>query len=232
MKITAIVPIKKDSERVPGKNHRLLNGKPLYTIILDTLQACNTIEHIIVNTDCADMGNKIALAYNKAIVIERPVHLLGNHISANQLIANDIDKGKSDHFLQTHCTNPLLTQKTITGAINQYFNTLSAHDSLLSVSPIRARLYNNNKTPYNHKAGEMLRTQDMDVVYKENSSFFIFSRQSFLKAGNNRVGLTPAVFEMSEIESVDIDYENDFLLAELIDKNRNLFPDIFGSQAK
>ena len=80
-------------------------------------------------------------------------------------------------------------------------------------------MYSSEKKPLNHDPHDkLLRTQDLEPIYVDCSCFYIFSRESFRNAGNHRIGHTPYFFEMDEIESIDIDYEKDFILAEKIYK--------------
>ncbi len=229
MKVIALVPLKRNSERLKGKNIKPFCGLPLYHIIFSTLQKCDFVEKIVANVDCEEIAQDLQKHFSKVIIIKRPPHLLGEMVTMNTLIEYDITKVESNHFLQTHCTNPLLTENTLKEAISLYFNSLNSYDSLFSVSKIQSRLYREDNSPVNHNPTEMLRTQDMESIYQENSNLFIFSRQSFQKAGNNRIGLAPRRYIQNKIESVDIDYEEDFVLAELIYENRksfgNYFPD-------
>lgn len=226
-KITALIFIKKNSERVPGKNFRPFNGKPLFTIILDRLDKMECIDKILVDTDSEEVLEYVS-HLQKGVGIERPVELSGDTISANELIKYDIEYSEAEHFFQTHCTNPLLTENTIEFAIEQYFAAIPQYDSLFSVTKIQNRVYYDGRAPINHAKGKTLRTQDLTPVFEENASFFIFSRTSFVYSGGDRIGSRPLLFEVSPIEAVDIDYEEDFLLAELIDRNKKDFPQIFG----
>lgn len=184
--------------------------------------ASRHIDEIIINTDCDEVKESLAI-YQKIRIVDRPEFLRGNHIVANELIHHDIQITTSEHFLQTHCTNPLLSVETVDLAIRQYFEQLDAYDSLFSVYPIFGRLYAHDLSELNHHRNNLERTQDLLPVYMENSAFFIFSKASFQAAGNCRIGLHPNIFKMKQTESVDIDYEEDFLLAELIYQNRSRF---------
>lgn len=222
MLLTALMPVKRHSERVPGKNMKLFAGIPLYHIMLQTLQSCDCIDKIIINTDSPEVMRDVS-DFSKAMIIERPPHLLGNMITMNTLIDHDIEQTSEEHFFQTHCTNPLLKRETIEKAAAMYFSLAGRYDSLYSVNRIQSRVYRSDHSPLNHDRNIMLRTQDLDPVFEENSNFFIFSRTSFRDAGNNRIGRNPLRYEMSRIEAIDIDYPEDFLLAELIYLNRSHF---------
>ena len=150
----------------------------------------------------------------------------GHDVIMDSLIKNDIQYYSGEHFLQTHCTNPLITEATITNAVEYYFENLKTYDSLLAVNKIQCRLYKADGSPLNHLLNSMERTQDMKPIWKESSSFFIFSKKTFLQ-NLSRVGRHPTLFDINEIESIDIDYENDFTLAEIVFENKNRFPNIF-----
>lgn len=225
--ISAVIFIKKDSQRIPGKNFRLFNGRPLYTIILERLASINIFKNIIVDSDSEEILNFVAKNIKNSIPVERPKDLYGGHISGNDLLAHDINFVNTEYIFQTHCTNPLLTKKTITNATRFFFEKLEKLDSLFSVTRIQNRVFQHNGDPVNHEKGKLLRTQDLVPVFVENASFFIFSKNSFYKAGNNRVGLQSSMYEISPVEGIDIDYEFEFRMAELVEANKSYFPGIF-----
>jgi CMP-N-acetylneuraminic acid synthetase len=224
--VIAIIPIKQKSERVDNKNFRDFMGKPLFYHILEKLNSCKLISKVIINTDCTDFINRIPENLNKVEVQERPDHLYGHHISGSDIIKYVISKVEGEHFLQTHVTNPLLSATTIENAINFYFDNIAEYDSLFTVDKILKRVYQPDGTAVNHKITESLQTQYLDPLYSENSNLFIFSRQSFDENNNNRIGFKPYMFEMNKIESIDIDYIEDFVLASLICQHKEMFTNI------
>jgi CMP-N-acetylneuraminic acid synthetase len=221
--IKAIVPIKSDSERLKGKNFLSFCGQPLYQVVLDTLQNIQLIDSIVINTDSNIIASDCSNRYSKAIIIERPLHLIGNDVTMNSIIGYDLSKVDGEHFLQTHVTNPLITAKTIVNAIETYFRSLSDYDSLFSVESIKKRAYDYHGKPINHSNDTLLQTQHLPEINIENSNLFLFSRTSFLSVKNSRVGRKPQLFYMSSLEGIDIDYREDFLLAELIKNNKPIF---------
>ncbi len=217
--ITALLPMKGHSERVPGKNIRDFAGKPLFYWVLDALTASGLIGEIIIDTDSAEIA-ALARGREKVRIIERPQELRGDFVSMNSIIGHDLSLAASEHFLQTHSTNPLVRGETIDRAIERYFDGLAKNDSLFSVTPWQCRFYTADGRPVNHNPAELLRTQDLPPLYEENSCLYIFSQKSFAAAGDKRIGLTPALFPMSRLEAVDIDEEEDFILAETLAARR------------
>ena len=91
-------------------------------------------------------------------------------------------------------------------------------DSIFSVTKIQTRFYSENGNPFNHDPSNLLRTQDLEPLYEENSGFYIFTKESFKNADNKRIGLSPFMFEIDKIESIDIDEPSDFTIAETLYK--------------
>lgn len=215
-RVTALVPMKGHSERVPNKNLRSFCGKPLCHWIILNLQKSHYVKDIVVNTDSPEIAENIRKNFDKLKIIDRPDEIRGDLVSMNTIIAYDLSQLPGEHFLQTHSTNPLLNAVTIDAGIELYFYNLGTHDSLFAVTRHNARFYWSDSTPINHDPQEMLRTQDLPPIFEENSNLYIFSRESFRQSGNRRIGLRPYLFEINKLEATDIDEEEDFLLAELL----------------
>ncbi|WP_299315619.1 acylneuraminate cytidylyltransferase family protein [uncultured Aquimarina sp.] len=219
MKIVALLPMKGNSERVPNKNLKDFCGKPLYTKVLETLLKSSFIDKVVVNTDSSTIKNEIESNYKDlVIVLDRPEQLVGDFVSMNKIIEYDIKKIKADLYIQTHSTNPLLKTGTLDSAIQKMFDIQGKYDSIFSVTRIQTRLYNQKGEPFNHNPKQLLRTQDLEPLYEENSNFYIFTKQSFVKSGGKRIGAKPFMFEIDKTEAVDIDEPQDFIIAESLYK--------------
>lgn len=207
--------MKGNSERVPNKNLKDFNGKPLFHHVLSALQNSNLIDEVIINTD-SDKIVESASFFSKVKIHNRPKEICGDFVSMNDIINYDLENSNGDLYLQTHSTNPLLKSETITKAIEEFKN--SDKDSLFSVTKLQTRLYWKDGKPVNHNPEELLRTQDLPPLFEENSNIFIFTKESFAIAGNKRIGLNPFLFEMDKLEAIDIDEPHDFIMAEAIQK--------------
>ena len=126
----------------------------------------------------------------------------------------------ADLFVQTHSTNPLLKTESLDRAIRQMidFRKQGTYDSVFSVTKWQTRLYDKNGKPYNHDPQKLLRTQDLEPLFEENSNFYIFSKESFVNSGGKRIGINPCMYEINKIESSDIDEMEDFLISEALHK--------------
>jgi CMP-N-acetylneuraminic acid synthetase len=213
--IAAIVPMRHDSQRVPGKNYRLFAGRPLYHHILLQLSICPQISQIVIDTDSDWILEDARKHFPRAKVLIRPPHLRADTTPMNQVLLHTINQIEADLYLQTHSTNPLLSAHTISDGITAFLKNQPAYDSLFSVSRVQSRLWDSLGRAINHNPAILLRTQDLPPVYEENSCFYLFTRAT-LQARQNRIGDRPMLFEIDKRQAIDIDEEIDFRIAELM----------------
>lgn len=219
----ALLPMKANSQRVPGKNFRPLSGKPLFRWILDTLLKIDEISEVIINTDARDILAEHGLTDRPRIRIrDRAPELCGDTVSMNSILADDVTAIEADTYLMTHTTNPMLSAPTIQEAINAYYNGLSAGtcDSLFTVNKIQSRFYRADASAVNHEPNNLIQTQDLEPWFEENSNLYIFSRDSFA-CTKARIGKKPVLHVMDKLEVTDIDTLEDWSLAEAIVQLRN-----------
>jgi len=222
-RIAALVPMRHISERVPGKNYRLFNGKPLYHYVISELLDCPLIDRVIIDTDSPVILDDAHKNFKNVHLIERPDHMKDGKIPMNQIILHDIDAVHADFYLQTHSTNPMVKSETFTHALKIFLTKYPDYDSLFSVTKMQTRLWDASGNPINHDPGVLTRTQDLPPIFEENSCIYIFSRDGMKKL-QNRIGKKPLMFEMDPIEAWDIDEEFDFRMAEFLYKQREGFP--------
>jgi|TARA_Y100000310_G_scaffold344317_1_gene456376 CMP-N-acetylneuraminic acid synthetase len=202
----AILPIRAGSQRVKNKNIISINGKELYTYIVETLKNVEQIDKIIINTDY-ELIRQNYKNDPKIYVMSRDNDLKGN-CNINLVIEQVLNSFKGENFIQTHATNPLLQSKTISDGIDFFENHKNNYDSLFSVTKIQKRYWTDQTKPLNHSFLDEPTTQNLDALYEENSCMYIFSRCSFVKR-LNRIGNRPYMFNLSKIEAIDVDDEDD-----------------------
>jgi N-acylneuraminate cytidylyltransferase len=208
--------MKAHSERVPNKNIRNLNGKPLFHWIMESLSKSKYINEIVINTDSAEIA-KSAMENFNVTILERPDYLIGDMVGIQPLIEHDLSNTDGEYYLQTHSTNPLLRSETIDSAIECFFSQ-TKYDALFSVTEIKTRFYWPNGNGINHDPRILIRTQDLDPIYEENSCFYLFSKETNIKTGN-RLGSNPFMYPIDKLEAVDIDNMEDLYFADFLLKN-------------
>ena len=221
MKLVALVPMRHHSQRVPGKNYRLLAGKPLFHYIIETLLAVPEIDQIIVDTDSGPVMNGLREHFPQVAVINRPEHLRADDVPMNEILLYDTEKFPADFYLQTHSTNPLLKAETISKAVQTFQANYPKSDSLFSVTRWQTRLYDQHGNAINHNPKELIQTQDLPPVYEENSCIYIFNRSN-LAAKRHRISDHPLMFEIDADEAWDIDEELDFDICDFLMKRKGL----------
>ena len=210
MKIVAFVPMKLNSERVKNKNIKEFdNGKPLCSYILNTLKKVKNIDEIYVY--CSD--EKIKKYIPKGVkYLKRSEELDGQKVKINEVLkafANDVD---ADYYLLTHATAPFISKETIEKGVEVIKE--GKYDSVLSVSKIQEFLWKDGK-PFNYSLDSIPRTQDLEPLYAETCGLYIYSKDLILKQ-NRRIGDNPYLLEVSKIEALDIDTEDDFFVSNAV----------------
>jgi CMP-N-acetylneuraminic acid synthetase len=195
LKIVALIPMRHHSQRVPGKNYRLLAGKPLFHHIVETLLAVPEIAEIVIDTDSEPVMEGLSRHFPQVRVVP-------------------------DFYLQTHSTNPLLKPETISRAIQLLITNYPNYDSLFSVTRLQTRLYDQHGRAINHDPAVLIQTQDLPPVYEENSCLYIFTRDNLVKR-HHRIGETPLMFEIDAEEAWDIDEELDFAITDFLLRRKN-----------
>ncbi len=213
--VAALVPIKEHSERVPGKNFRDFCGEPLFHHILKTLDRVYTVDQIVIDTDSSRIASEAPFLSRKIRIIKRPPELCGDFVSTNKIFDYDLSQTEADIYIQTHVTNPTLKAETISRALIQFTSIEQEYDSLFSVNCYHSRFYTHEGKAINHNPDELIRTQDLNPVYEENSTLYIFTKESFQKR-KQRIGVRPFLYITPLIESIDIDDEFRFRIAELL----------------
>ena len=206
--------MKKHSERVPEKNIRPLCGRPLFHWILDSLSSSRYLSEIIINTDSEEIAED-AIKNFKVTIHMRPDYLL--HIQSDeayQIMAYDLGKIGGEFFIQSHSTNPLLRSETIDKAVESFFKQNEC-DSLFSVTPVQKRFFQKDGSAINHDPEKLIKTQELPIIFEENSCIYLFSRTVFFDR-KNRLGHRPMLFPIDRFEAIDIDEEFDFAIAEAL----------------
>lgn len=216
--VVALLPMKAHSERVPHKNFRVFAGKPLFRWMLDKLAGMDNVDLVVINTDARGILEDFGVrSGGKILVRDRKPEICGDLVSMNRVLEDDIASVSAATYLMTHTTNPLLSQPTIERAFDVFH---SAHerqecDSLFSVNRYQSRFYRKGCEPVNHDPASLIRTQDLDPLFEENSNLYIFTTASFKKTGA-RIGKRPLMFETPREESIDIDDSETWSIAELL----------------
>lgn len=222
--MTVFLPCRLGSERVPQKNTKDFAGIKggLLKVKLNTLLNVSAIDSIVVSTNDKEVIDIAESFKNKKIVLDvRPENLARSSTSTDDVVKYVPTVIKAPHILWTHVTSPFISVSTFEKAIEKYFKA-DAYDSLMTVNKIQTFLWDKEKPiNYDRSVEKWPRTQTLPELYEINSGFFINSRESYLKH-QDRIGVNPYLYITESYESMDIDWPEDFQLAELIYKQKLL----------
>ena len=214
----ALLPMKGHSERVANKNFRDFCGKPLFRWILDTLLSLPEIGSVVINTDARSTFESLGVdGMPRVRIRDRKPELCGDLVSMNRVLEDDVAACPADVYVMTHATNPLLSGSTVAAAIEEFQRKRARGeaDSLFTVNRFQTRFYGSDGRPINHDPNNLIRTQDLEPWFEENSNLYIFTADSF-RSTRARIGRRPVMFETPRLESVDIDDQAGWDIAEVL----------------
>ena len=222
-KIAFFLPTRKGSERVKSKNTRPFVGIEggLVENKIKQLLATKHIDEILFSSNdemCIAIAEKYA-SDSRLRIIPRPNELCLSTTNLQDLICYVPTITNADHILWGHVTTPLVEAKVYDTAIEQYLSKITkGYDSLVSVKELKNFLLNQEGKLVNNTTDiPWPRTQDLEPLYEINHAIFLAKRSVYTEQ-KNRIGQKPLLYIMDEIHSKDIDWEEDFKIAEIMYK--------------
>lgn len=220
MKINVFLPCRKGSQRVPGKNIKPFAGykNGLIEIKLKQLLASSKINKIYLSTNDEEILNYAdSLNDPKIILHKRVEHLSSSETSTDELVAHALELIQDGEILWTHVTSPFLNAKSYDEIITKYFEVLDqGYDSLMTTNLIHGFLWNKNEPiNYDRLKEKWPRTQTLDPIHEINSAVFL-SNAKVYRDENDRIGRKPFLYPLDKISGFDIDWEDDFKIAEAV----------------
>lgn len=212
MRTACFIPIKANSERVPGKNFRILNGKKLYQYICEHVKAADVFDDVYIDTNSPEI-----MAYAKEqgfLVIERKPELARNTANGNDLLVYHGELyPQYDYYFQLFATAPYLQPASIQACYNTLLSS-GEYDSCFTATENHGFFWLAGN-PVNYRPGILPRSQDMLPVLEETTGLYGITR-SALQKYHCRIGAKPYIHFVSKFEAVDINDEEDLKLAEEI----------------
>lgn len=210
MKTVAIVPMKLNNRRLPQKNTKpFTNGKPLCYYILSTLLEVDGIDEVYVYCSNPDIQEFIP---SNVKYIQRSESLDQDTTSMTEVLTCFTKEVPADIYVMTHTTAPFISKESISKGLNAVKS--NEYDSSFAAKKLQDFLWKDGK-PFNYELDNIPRTQDLPALYEETSGFYIYKHDVMAKL-HRRIGDKPYIVEVGEIEAVDIDEAEDFIIADAI----------------
>ena len=222
MPVIAFLPCRAGSQRVPQKNTRPFADRPdgLLGIKLEQLLACTAIDEVILSTNdeavIAIAQPWLAAHEGRMRLDRRPDHLCASSTRTDDVVEYVPSIIPEGDVLWTHVTSPFFGAEDYAAAIAAFRAARAAgtHDSLLGVTELKTFIWNRDGHPINYDRAQEKwpRTQTLTPLYEVNSAIFI-APVSVYRACDDRVGEHPLIYSIPKDKTVDVDWEEDFVIA-------------------
>ena len=210
MKVTAFIPMKLNNERTPGKNTKpFSDGTPLCHFVQKALLQVPEIDEIVAF--CSDDRIQDYLLPGVKF-LKRPTSLDTKETLCGDIIRTFLEMHDADIYVMSHATSPFIKPERFSQCIKAVQS--QQYDSAFACKKLSNFLWYKGK-PLNFSLDKAPRTQDMEAAYCELSTPYVFTRSVFNKY-HGRTGENPFMCECTEIESIDVDYPEDFALADMV----------------
>ncbi len=210
MRTVAIVPMKLNNRRLPQKNTKsFTNGKPLCYYILSTLLTVEGIDEVYVYCSNPDIKEYIPEGIR---FLKRSENLDQDTTSMTEVLKCFNNEVTADIYVMTHTTAPFISKESIEKGLNAVLS--GRYDSSFAAKKLQDFLWKEG-APFNYTLDNIPRTQDLPAFYEETSGFYIYKRE-VMEELHRRIGETPYIVEVGAIEGIDIDEQEDFIMADAI----------------
>ena len=217
-RILAIIPARKGSKGLPGKNKKFIAGKPLISWTIEAAKKSKYITETWVSTDCPEIA-KIANQEGLCINRLRPSELSKDETIIGDVILYELSFFKEiDIICLLQPTSPLRDNEHIDEALSNFL--VQKAPALVSVvktkhSPMWCFELDkeNHLIPLFSWDRLNKRRQDLPKTVMLNGAIYLAHR-NFFEKNKSFFSNNTTVYEMSYEDSIDIDDFNDFYIAE------------------
>ncbi len=210
MKTVAVVPMKLNNRRLPQKNTKsFTNGRPLCQYILSTLLEVEEIEKVYVYCSNPEIREYLP---EGVTYLQRSESLDQDSTKMNEVLQAFAKQVSAEVYVMTHTTAPFITKESIRKGIQAVQS--GEYDSAFAAKKLQDFLWKDGQ-PFNYELDNIPRTQDLQPLFEETSGFYIY-RSEVMTRNNRRIGDKPYIVEVGEIESIDIDEAEDFMIADAV----------------
>ncbi len=210
MKTAALIPAKLNNERMPGKNTRRFDdGTPLIHCIEKALLNSKEVDEIYVYCSKEEIKEYILPGIT---FLKRDEKYDSSQADVNDMFYSFSKTVDADIYVLAHATSPFQTSESIDRGVRTVKN--GKYDSAVAVRKMQEFIWKDGKA-FNYNPDYIPRTQDLEPMYVETTGLYIFTKEVIQKR-HSRIGERPYMLEVSAIEATDIDYPEDFIIADAI----------------
>lgn len=211
MKATAVIPVRKGSQRVSEKSFRPFANTNLLRLKIENLKNAGCFDDIVVNTD-SDYAIEIA-QNNNVNYYKRDPYYASSKCGASDFFHNLGSTTDTDIFAYTPVTAPFIKGETFNKCLELFINGHDI-DSVATVTLMKYHMWLDGK-PLNYELNNQPNSQNLPDIYAINWGLCLIKKEDLLRF-KNVVGEKPKFVELSDIEGMDIDTPLDFFIAEQV----------------
>ena len=218
-RITAVIPVRKGSVRVKNKNLKPFADTNLLELKIKQLKQVKLVDDIIVSSDCQKM---LSIAKELGVRTHiRDEYYASSEASNSEFFENLANAIDAEYIMYSPVTCPMISMETYHDCV-QSFKTDEELENLVTVSQVKHHMWLNGK-PLNYDIAKSPNSQDLPDINAITYGICIISKEDMIKY-RNVVTENPTFKVLDEIESIDIDTEFDFMVAEMIYKRLKSAP--------
>lgn len=221
--ILGVITARGGSKGIPGKNIKLLGGKPLIAYTIDTAKKSKLITHLVVSTDDEAIAS-VCRAHGADVPFMRSKELAHDstpHLPVMQHAIGFMEKKLGimfDYIVILQPTSPFRTVEDLDGTIQKLMDT--GADSAVSIVEIEEnhpmkikKLKGDMLEPYCIPETEGMRRQDLPIAYKRSGAVYAMKRETLMEK-NRLYGDSVAGYVVPRERSIDIDTPLDWIKME------------------
>jgi CMP-N-acetylneuraminic acid synthetase len=219
MKVIAIIPARGGSKGVPGKNRKIIDGKPLISYTIEAALKSKLLSQIWVSSDDQEIIN-ITREYNNVQIHKREPALASDESPVTDTVKQVISQTECDAIMLLQPTAPIRTGENIDGAI-RLLNASENSNSVISVVEMNdihpARMYwkKDDRLASILPEFEQARRQDIPPAYYRNGSIYLVRREVFQQYHSLMVKPTiPYIMPLNWL--LNIDEPRDMIIADAL----------------
>ena len=209
------IPVRKGSKGIPGKNLKVLGGKPLACWILDTVLAAEVADEVWVATDCDEMERLVCTRYAEQVRIYRRSERSARDEAPTMDVVREflveVTPDDEDHFILLQTTSPF-TRKEELQALKEEMEK-GKHDSYISCCRQKKFRWSKDGQPLDYTFARKPRRQDYEGMLLESGAFYASTVRQ-IKQSDSLVSGNIRVMETDVSGMIDIDNHEDWIQAE------------------
>ncbi len=219
MRWVAYMPLRGGSKSIPGKNIRLLAGKPLFAWSLGQAVASGCFDEIYVGTDAEPIRALAKSLFTDTVnLVDRSPETCTDEASTEAALLEFSAQVDFDVLCLIQATSPLTQAGDFRAAKNQFMADCA--DSLLTATKTQRFFWTSSGLPLNYEPTARPRRQEFDGSLMENGAFY-FTRREILDATHCRLGGEVSIHVMNQDAATEIDEPGDWAVVESLLRRRD-----------